>query len=395
MPKIIFDDEPANEITRKLGGKLVVGFLIFSFLMGLIGGAGSIMLVSGNAKLRQILGVTDTSPLNLTRTVSEKLVVEESNGFIQTVKKVSPAVVSITTKTQATTFFGQTVEQEGDGTGFIITSDGLIVTNKHVVGDEKSTYTVFTSDGKTYDATVKARDPFNDLAILKIEATGLPVVELGDSDALEVGQWVTAIGNALGQFNNSVSVGVVSAKNRKLDTGAGSAELTGLVQTDAAINPGNSGGPLVNLKGQVIGINTAIASTTGSSIGIGFAIPVNSVKKAIESVRKTGKIERPMLGVRYINITAAVQKQLDLKVDHGALVAGDVQSPGLVAGGPADQAGVQERDIILEINGERLDEDHPLSNLLVKYSPGDTITLRVMRKDKEQDISVKLTELKE
>lgn len=394
MPKIIFEDEPESPVAnRRRGAAFAVIFLVLTFIMGLLGGAGAITLVSNSAKLRSWLGVTDASPFNLTRTVQEKLVVEESNGFIDTAKRVSPAVVSITAKREDVNFFGQIVESEGAGTGFIITSDGLIVTNKHVVTDENAAYTVFMSDGKRYDATVQARDPFVDLAFLKIEATGLPVVELGDSDNLEVGQWVIAIGNAFGEFNNSVSVGVVSAKNRKLDTNS-SSELSGLIQTDAAINPGNSGGPLVNLRGQVVGVNTAIASTSGSSSGVGFAIPVNAIKKATDSVRKTGKIMRPMLGVRYVTIDSTIQKELDLKVDHGAMIVGDMRNPGVQPGSPAESAGLLERDIILELNGERIDENQPLSNLLVKYSPGDEISLKVLRKEAEQTIKVKLGEMK-
>ncbi len=396
MPKIIFnEDEPIQNHSTvhhaRRGGQFIVGFLILALIMGMAGGVGMMLLISENATVRHALGFNDNGTVP-SRTVTEKLVVEESNGFIDTVKKVSPAVVSITTKKEGVDLFGQIYQQEGAGTGFIITSDGLIVTNKHVVAGENAEYTVVTTEGKTYTATVKARDPFNDLAVLKIEATGLPVVELGDSDAVEVGQWVLAIGNALGEFKNSVSVGVVSAKDRKLDA-EGSAELTGLIQTDAAINPGNSGGPLVNLRGQVIGIDTAIASTTGSSIGIGFAIPVNSIKKAIDSVRKTGTITRPMLGVSYINIDSVVQDQLKLTVDHGALIRGNGRTSGLAAGGPADVAGVEDGDIILEINGERIDEDHSLSNRLVNYSPGDEVKLKILRNGKEQTVTVKLGEM--
>lgn len=398
MPKIIFEDQPNHQEPpsswQQRMRQFMVMFLLLAFLMGFVGGVGSLALLAGSTKLRRWLGIADNSPLNLTRTVNERLVVEESNGFIDTVKKVGPAVVSITTKREGVDFFGQVFEQEGAGTGFIITSDGLIVTNKHVVSDERASYTVTTQDGKRFEATVQARDPFNDLAILKIAASGLPVVELGDSDALQVGQWVVAIGNAFGQFNNSVSVGVVSAKNRQLDS-QNSPELTGLIQTDAAINPGNSGGPLVNLSGQVVGINTAIASTTGSSAGVSFAIPVNSIKKAIDSVRRNGQITRPMLGVRYVTVDSTIQKELGLSVDHGALVVGsDVRTPGVQPGGPADKAGIQERDIILELNGERIDEDHPLANMLVKYSPNDEVTLQVLRKDKEFSVKVRLGELK-
>lgn len=394
MPRIIFDEDEKNESipAPRRGSQFVVIFLILSFLMGLIGGVGSLMIVSDNTALRRLLGISD-SGLPIGRTVTEKLVVEESNGFIETVKKVSPAVVSITAKREGVDLFGRIIEQEGAGTGFIITSDGLIATNKHVVNSDNATYTVVTSEGKTYDAKVKARDAFNDLAVLQIEATGLPVVELGDSDSIEVGQWVMAIGNALGQFDNSVTVGVVSAKNRRLDA-EGSTELVGLIQTDAPINPGNSGGPLVNLRGQVVGINTAIASPTGSSVGVGFALPVNSIKKAIDSVRKTGTIKRPMIGIRYINIDNVVQKELNLSVDYGALVRGDTRTPGVVAGGPAAKAGIKENDILVELNGERIDEDHPVANMLLKYSPGDEVTVKLLRDGKEQTVKVVLDELK-
>jgi serine protease Do len=400
MPKIIFDEQQdtlpyqeAPKVMQRRGGQFIVIFLILAFVMGGIGGAGSLILLSENTRVRQYLGITENSPLNLTRTTTEKLVVEESNAFIETVKDVSPSVVSVAVKREGVDFLGRVISQEGAGTGFIITSDGLIVTNKHVVSSDSATYTVVTTDGKSYDAKVQARDPFNDLAILKIEATGLPVIDLGDSDGVEVGQWVIAIGNAFGEFNNSVSVGVVSAKNRKLST-EGSQELTGLLQTDAAINPGNSGGPLVNIKGQVVGINTAIASTTGESSGVGFAIPINAVKKAIDSVRKTGTIQRPMLGVRYVNIDKSVSEQLRLTVDHGALVRGTDAAPGVVADGPADKAGLQENDIILELNGERIDEDHQLANLLVKYSPNEEVSLKILRAGKEMNIKVILGELK-
>lgn len=398
-PRVTFNDrvkggEAGGRSRPEIGGgQLVVGLLILTFLMGLIGGAGSIALVSSSVQLRKWLGVTDSSPLNLTKTVQERLVIEESNGFIQAVEKVGPAVVSISTQKAGLNIFGEIVQQEGAGTGFIITSDGLIVTNKHVVDDANTAYTVFMADGKKFDAKVMAKDPFNDLAILKIEATGLPTVELGDSDGLKVGQWVIAIGNAFGKFDNSVSVGVVSAKNRKLD-GSGSAELTGLLQTDATINPGNSGGPLVNLKGQVIGVNTAIFSGTGTSTGISFAIPINSIKKAIDSFRKTGAIIRPMMGVRYVSIDSTIVRELKLTVDHGALLLGREGSPAIVQGGPAEKAGLQTGDIILSINGERVDENKPLSNLVVKYAPGDVVTLRVLRGKEEKDFQLTLGELR-
>ncbi|TSC65295.1 MAG: Protease Do [Candidatus Berkelbacteria bacterium Gr01-1014_85] len=357
---------------------------------GVVGGLIIVLVVTSSSRIRKTLGIDESSPLNLTRTIEQRYVVEESSGFIQAVKRVSPTVVSITTEETGIDFFGRTVQRSGAGTGFILTSDGLIATNKHVVeGGEK--FKVVLADGKSYDATVKARDPYADLAILKIEATGLPVIELGDSESLEVGQWVLAIGNALGEFNNSVSVGVVSGKNRLLE--AGTAELSGLIQTDATINPGNSGGPLVNIKGQVVGISTAIASPTGSSVGVGFAIPVNSIKKAIDSVRKTGKIIRPRLGLRYLLINQAIEEALSLPIDRGALIRASENQPGIVPGGPAEKAGLKEGDIILEMNKDRIDEQRPLASLLTEYSPGDEVTLLILRDKARQEIKLTLEAL--
>lgn len=275
---------------------------------------------------------------------------------------------------------GETRLQEiGGGSGFIISADGLIVTNKHVVADEDASYTVLTNDGNKYAASVLARDPIQDFAVLKINARGLPTLTLGDSDGIALGQTAIAIGNALGEYRNTVSVGVISGLAREITAvapGGRPQTIRGVIQTDAAINVGNSGGPLLNLNGEVIGINTAIVS---GAQNIGFAIPINQVKPAIESVRKTGRIVVPYLGVRHITVTADLQKRENLPVAHGALLRGNAQNPAIVPGSPAEKAGLKAEDIILELNGKKIDAENPLGALIVRRQSGDTVTLKVLR----------------
>ncbi|MBU6142219.1 trypsin-like peptidase domain-containing protein [Patescibacteria group bacterium] len=278
---------------------------------------------------------------------------------------------------------GTQKQEVGGGSGFIISSDGLILTNKHVVSDTQAEYTVFTNDGKKYTAKVLARDPVQDLAVLKIDAVGLTPLQLGDSDGIQLGQTAIAIGNALGEFRNTVSVGVVSGLSRSItasDGFTGSSEsLSGLIQTGAAINPGNSGGPLLNLQGEVIGVNTAVAS---GAQNIGFSIPINDAKRDIASVEKTGTIQVPFLGVRYIQLDSTIAKQENLSVQNGALVRGDSTGPAVVSGSPADKAGLQAEDIITKVDGTAIDQDHTLGSLIQKHNVGDTITLTVLRKGK-------------
>ncbi|HEX4104192.1 MAG TPA: trypsin-like peptidase domain-containing protein [Candidatus Paceibacterota bacterium] len=286
---------------------------------------------------------------------------------------------------------GQTqLQQVGGGSGFIISSDGLILTNKHVVSDASASYTVITNDGTQYNATVLARDPDQDLAVVKIDASNLPTVTLGDSDGLQLGQTAIAIGNALGQFSNTVSVGVVSGLERTVtaqapDTGA-EETIENVIQTDAAINPGNSGGPLLNLEGQVIGINTAIASDAEN---IGFAIPINQAKHDISSVESTGQIETAYLGVRYIPVTSDIAQQQGLPVDYGALVRGDSTGPGVEPNSPAAKAGVQAEDIITAVNGTSL-ENNDLAAVVSQYNPGTAVTLTINRAGKTITLQVTL-----
>jgi len=325
---------------------------------------------------------------------NEQVVVQEDSAVIDAVTKISPSVVSILTTTNVYNFFGSPTQEQGGGTGFILTSDGLIATNKHVVSDTSATLKVLTSDGKSYDAKIKAVDSLNDFAVIKIEATGLKVAELGDSDLLKIGQRVIAVGNALGEFQNTVTLGVVSATDRTITAGSeftGTEQLEGLIQTDTAINPGNSGGPLINLLGQVVGINTAIAQEAQN---IGFAIPINQAKVSINSVEKTGKIVRPYLGIRYIPVTSEVKEINNLKADHGILVTRgeNVGELAIVPGSPADKAGVEENDIILSVDGKEIGEKKSFLAMLADYKPGDKVQLKIMRGDKEITLTATLGE---
>ncbi len=287
---------------------------------------------------------------------------------------------------------GTKLQEVGGGSGFIISADGMILTNKHVVEDTKAEYTVLTNDGKKYPAKVLARDPAKDLAVVKIEATNLPVVTLGDSDGIKLGQTAIAIGNALGEFRNTVSVGTVSGLARTVTAGglsSGSETLDNVIQTDAAINPGNSGGPLLNLKGEVIGIDTAVVS---GAQNIGFAIPINQAKKDIRSVMATGLIKTPYLGVRYTLVTPDSAKESKLPVDHGALLKNTSSGSAVQAGSPAAKAGLKDGDIIIEVNGVKVDDKNSLADLVQRYNVGDTITLKVQRGSGTITVTVTLVE---
>ncbi len=324
---------------------------------------------------------------------SSQLSVQEESATTEAVQKVLPSVVGIISKENVRTVFGSIVEQQGGGTGFIVSGDGLIVTNKHVVSSETAKYTVITSDGTDYEATVVARDPLADFAVVKIQARGLPVIELGDSDKLVLGQRVIAIGNALGEYQNTVTTGVVSGINRAIVAGdANSSErLEGVLQTDAAINPGNSGGPLLNLSGQVIGVNTAI-DLQGRQIG--FAIPINALKTPLQDVLSGGQIIRPKLGVRYVLITKDFAALNEMEVTEGALVVkGDDNALAVTPGGPADVAGIKEGDIIVSIGGEKITERVSLSSILQKHRPGDTVAVVILREGREITVQVRLGQL--
>lgn len=287
-------------------------------------------------------------------------------------------------------------QKVGGGTGFIISEDGLILTNKHVVEDPNAEYTVVMLDGKEYKAEVKATDPLFDLGIIQITDTKekFPILSLGDSDNVKVGQTVLAIGNALAEFAGTVTKGIVSGLNRDAYAGDGrgnTEKLSNVFQVDVAINPGNSGGPLINLQGEVIGINTAVANAQN----IGFVLPINDVKQGLESFKSEGKIIRPKLGVRYLPINESIQKENNLPYSYGALVIRGTKPTDLsvIPGGPADKAGIEENDIILEIDGVKVDQDNSIVEMIQKHKIGDTVKLKIWHDGKEREVETKLEEI--
>ncbi len=330
-------------------------------------------------------------------TLQQKFVNEESD-VIDVVKNVGPSVVTVSAVTpkrsiiQFSPFGGFSQGTTGGtpqdiGSGFVVSADGLIVTNKHVVADASLTYKVVTSDGKSFDAKEISRDPNNDIAIIKIDARGLKPVELGDSGNLQVGQFVIAIGTALGEFRNTVTTGVVSGLGRGIDAGdqfQGYVErLDNVIQTDAAINPGNSGGPLLNSAGQVIGINVAVAQGANN---IGFAIPINTVKDALNSFKANGKFPaKAYLGVQYQMVSQ--QAALLNSVPQGAYVV------DVVAGSPAEKANIQAGDIIYKVDGNQItDTNGGLAKLIAGKKPGDVLNLEIWRDGNTVKAPVTLSE---
>lgn len=378
-----------SSFSKRVSCLLFVIVFLASVIGGGLAGGLAAWMVGKNIK-------ADTQVDGFSLNGTQVYKVEEESAFIDAVKKVSPAVVSITLTKNVTSVFGDVYQQSGGGTGFVINSDGLILTNKHVVSEEDAQYTVLTADGKKYDVKSKSLDPVGDLAIVKIEANGLPVVELADSDNLKIGQRVIAIGNALNEYQNTVTTGIVSAVDRTVVAGDGmglNEQLENMIQTDAAINPGNSGGPLLDISGRVIGINTAIDSQASN---IGFAIPINLAKSAIESYLVSNKIVRPRLGIRYLPLSPELAALNQLEVTEGALIyAGEkLGELPVVPGGPADKAGLQVNDILVAINGEKISENHSLAGLLQQYKPGDEVEVEYIRKGEKNKVKIILDEMK-
>ena len=277
---------------------------------------------------------------------------------------------------------GTEPQEVSSGSGFIIDSQGYIITNRHVVEDTLASYTILMNDGKKYPAEVIARDMIEDFAILKIEKTGINPLPLGDSNEILLGQTVIAIGNALGEFQNTVSQGVISGLSRSVqvtDNYGQKAILNDVIQTDAAINKGNSGGPLLNLNGEVIGMNTAMVS---GAQNIGFAISINKIKNAVEQVIKTGEIKIPYLGVRYILINPTIKEEKNLSVDYGALLLrGRNNEPAVEENSAAWQAGLQEGDIILEFGDKKINQNNQLASLIRQYNVGESVVLKILREE--------------
>jgi len=415
--------------------RLVAVIVFLSIFFGFL--AGTISSGFFYFQIKDYLNKLNISSSSLEREVFNDYTPQTSQeqAVIRVVKKVSPAVVNIIISKDMPVyeqyyenpfkgyekFFGPMPEfkipkyrqkgtqrkEIGAGTGFIVSKDGLILTNKHVVLDKNAEYTVLANNGRKFSAKVLAKDPVQDLAVIKIESEktvdgkgkiilkSFPTVTLGDSDKLQIGQSVIAIGNALGEFRNTVSVGVVSGLGRKITASGGDfvETLEDVIQTDAAINKGNSGGPLLNLKGEVVGVNTAIASQAQS---IGFTVPINKAKKDIKQVRESGKIIYPFLGVRYVLVNDDVKKKYNLSVDYGALIVkGKKNELAIMPGSAAEKAGLKKGDVILEFNNEKITIKNSLSKIISKYNPGDKVGLKILRDKKEIIVKIVLGERSE
>lgn len=316
------------------------------------------------------------------------LTLTQDSALIEAIAKVKPAVVTvINTLPAQTTFFGEIVEPTASGSGVIVSEEGYIVTNNHVV-EEAQRLDVIYADGKKVEATLVGADRYSDLAVIRVEGEVPAVAELGDSSALQPGESVAAIGSPLGDFKGTVTVGVISALDRRLDTGRGYL-MEDLVQTDAAINPGNSGGPLINALGQVVGINTAIVGRSAYAgtvaEGLGFAIPSNTVNFVAQQLVEKGYVERPYLGIEYVAINPRLASPYDLPADHGVYIQ------RVVSGSPA-AAGLREGDIIIAINDQTIDEDNPFTNVLWRFHVGDEVRLTLLRQGEELSVDVTLTQ---
>lgn len=345
----------------------------------------------------------------------------EKNQITKTVKKVMPSVVSIVLKKSKDAIEEQLQAEQkanhtktrieipeekidehglvevGGGSGFVIDSSGIILTNRHVIEEKEVLYFVVTHDNRTYEAELLAKDPVDDIAILKVNpARRLPAIKLGDSSKVELGQTVLAFGNALGLFKDTVSSGIISGLSRAVsareEEGSSVQEMRGLIQTDAAINPGNSGGPLVNIYGRVIGINAAVVATAEN---ISFAIPINVAKRDLKDLRKYGKIRRPLLGVRYLLLNKTIKEKMRIPVDYGAFITKEhIIDIAVVPGSPADKAGIRENDIILSWNGIPVTESKGIQDFLENQNVGDEVSLAILRNGVELERQVILEERK-
>jgi len=417
LPTINFKKIKGPEMKKLFPQKMPFSglFLILVFLIGLIGGVSSSYIFY--LKLKQEI-ISAGVPIVHSEKVVEKNYIPQTTQeqkVIDVVKENTSSVVSVVIMKEVAVYeqgyydpFGNGIfivpqqkqtgtekQQVGAGTGFIVSEDGLVLTNKHVVSDDTAEYIVIMSDGKEYPAKILAKDPVQDLAIMKIDSsTKFKPLTLGSAEDIQIGQSVIAIGNALGEFQNTVSVGVISGLGRTVVASGGTIgteTLEDIIQTDAAINKGNSGGPLLNLKGEVIGINTAV-STSGQNIS--FAISIDKAKKDIEQVKGSGKISYPYMGVRYVVISKQYAESKKLSVDYGAIITkGDsVDDPAIAAGSPAEKAGLKEGDIILEMGGEKITEDNTIAKIITSYNSYDSVDLKILRDGKEMIITVVLGE---
>lgn len=397
-----------NRISKR---KLVLAAFVLLFITSFIAFTSGIAGAWLMLRLNNRLGFANDG--NSSPNINNVQITREDSEIINVAEQASPAVVSIVVTKDLPRYesyyrnFGLTPDEDelqqqqvGAGSGFIISEDGLIVTNRHVVSDVEANYTVVLNDGSKLDAKVIGRDTVLDIAIVKVETDKqLSVLKLGESASIKVGQTVVAIGNSLGEFSNTVSTGIISGLSRSIiagdRSGSGGERLEGVIQTDASINPGNSGGPLLDISGNVIGVNVAIAQDAEN---IGFAIPIDGVKQVVDSVNEFGEIVRPYIGVRYQEVTPELAKQNNLPVEYGAWIVpqtGQAQGsqssePAIIPDSPAAKAGLRAGDIILEINGVKLQGDVSLQSEVQKYKVGDTVEVKLLRGDNEQTVNVTL-----
>ena len=381
---VVKEEAATNSQTKEVSSKNgIIGLLVFIALICGVGGLvlGWLAYEKSNTPITFLGGGTDGNSANFVE-----------GSIADVAEKVSKSVVSIVTSTKTTDFIGSSSDSSAAGTGVIATSDGYIITNKHVISGANE-ITVVLDDGTTYEKVeIVATDPLNDIAFLKIkDVSDLTAATLGDSKTIHVGQQVIAIGNALGQYQNTVTSGIISGLGRSVTasdgTGRNTETLSDMIQTDAAINSGNSGGPLVNAAGEVIGINTATSSTAEN---MGFAIPISSVKGMLSQLKETGKAERTYLGVYSVEITPEVAKAYNLPVSIGVYLYSSSSYSAIVNGSPASKAGLKDKDIITKINGVEVGATGSLANLIGEYKPGDTVQLTVIREGKEIAINVTL-----
>jgi len=413
--------------------QLILLALLVSFVTSIATGIVTVSLVNqAPPQITQTVGrviektIERVSPSDSDiASVVETIIVSDEEMTVKAVEKVMPTVVSVIATKDVPVleqYFvnpfeddpflkdfslkipqykqkGTEVKKVSSGTGFIISALGMIATSNHVVTDETANYSVILNDGQKFEVEVIARDSVQDIAILKIkqkeggEQKTFRYASLGDSDNIKIGQKVIAIGNALGELQNSVSVGIISGLNRKILASGPNGEefLSEVIQTDAAINFGNSGGPLINLRGDIVGINTA-KSTDGENIG--FSLPVNVIKKITADIEEFGEVKYANLGVRYVSIDNQIAKDKNLSVDYGALLSSDKENniDAIVKDSPADKAGLKEGDIVLEFNGQRIDIKRTLNLFISKSRVGDEVNLKVLRKEERLDIKVTMGE---
>ncbi len=393
-PEAWFEPVPAAAavasapVQRRSGGGILGPVLAASLLSAILASGATYGLLRASGALNTPAPVAAV-PTGQSTSLTTPVTIDESSAIVDVAAKVSPAVVRIFSTANANLSDPNTIPSEGVGSGIIYDANGWILTNRHVVaGSDK--LVVQLKDGREFEGTIYGIDTLTDLAIVKVEATGLPVAALGDSSKLKVGQTTIAIGSPLGTYSSTVTSGILSATGRSIDVDGGT--INNLLQTDTAINPGNSGGPLLDAGGNVIGINTAIAANAN---GIGFAIPVNIARPIMQQAIAGEKLARPYIGIRYEMLTDKRAKELNLSVVDGAYVDGGqatngAAQAGVVPNGPADQAGVHQGDVVVAIEGQPIDTEHPLDSVLTQFAPGTAVTLSVLRDGQKLDLKVTL-----